>query len=90
MVIVARISQTRTGIRSYPCLPDRWFVHPTEATREAEQVAPPANDDRKPATVTIKRKSARFADVPDLTPEARPPAACARALMQINDGDADQ
>jgi hypothetical protein len=33
MVTVARISQTRAGIRSYPCLPDRRFVDPTEAIR---------------------------------------------------------
>jgi hypothetical protein len=38
--------------------------------REAAGVpaTPPANDDRKPAIVTIKRKS-RFGDAPDLTPE---------------------
>jgi hypothetical protein len=37
--------------------------------REAARVAPPrANDDRKSAIVTVKRKS-RFGDAPDLTPE---------------------
>ena len=45
--------------------------------REAARVIPPphhsaspANDDRKSAIVTIKRKS-RFGDAPDLTPEER-------------------
>jgi hypothetical protein len=31
--------------------------------------SPPANDGRKSAIVTIKRKSGRFGDVPDVTPE---------------------
>jgi hypothetical protein len=39
---------------------------PREAARVIAQ--PPANDDRKSAIVTIKRKS-RFGDAPDLTPE---------------------
>jgi hypothetical protein len=30
---------------------------------------PPANDDRKSAIVTVKRKAGRFGDAPDLTPE---------------------
>jgi hypothetical protein len=29
----------------------------------------PANDDRKPAIVTVKRRNSRFGDAPDLTPE---------------------
>jgi len=37
----------------------------------APDLAPtaPVNDDRKSAIVTIKRKSGRFGDVPDMTPE---------------------
>ena len=49
-------------------------THPS-TPREAKRVispphhsASPATDDRKPAIVTIKRKS-RFGDAPDLTPE---------------------
>jgi hypothetical protein len=30
---------------------------------------PPANDDRKSAIVTARRRGRRFADVPDMTPE---------------------
>ena len=39
--------------------------------REAERVPapPPANDDRKPAIVTAKRRPGRFGDAPDMTPE---------------------
>jgi hypothetical protein len=29
----------------------------------------PANDDRKPAIVTVKRRRSRFGDVPDMAPE---------------------
>jgi hypothetical protein len=50
-------------------VPERGAAQPStsrEATRVITQ--PPANDDRKPAIVTIKRKS-RFGDAPDLTPE---------------------
>ena len=31
----------------------------------------PANDDRKPAIVTVKRRRSRFGDVPDMTPEEK-------------------
>jgi hypothetical protein len=44
---------------------------PREAARvisPSHHSASPANDDRKPAIVTIKRKS-RFGDAPELTPE---------------------
>jgi hypothetical protein len=37
--------------------------------REAARVAHPANADRKPAILTIRKPGKRFADVPDLTPE---------------------
>jgi hypothetical protein len=36
--------------------------------REAARVAPPANDDRKSAIVTVRRRG-RFGDAPDMTPE---------------------
>jgi hypothetical protein len=42
---------------------------PKEGNEAARSVArPAANDDRKPAIVTIRRKS-RFGDAPDMTPE---------------------
>ena len=34
-----------------------------------ETTPAPANDDRKPAIVTAKRRRGRFGDAPDLTPE---------------------
>ena len=34
-----------------------------------ETTPAPANDDRKPAIVTVKRRRGRFGDAPDLTPE---------------------
>ncbi len=35
----------------------------------APKAAAPANDDRKSAIVTVKRRPGRFGDVPDMTPE---------------------
>ena len=49
---------TTTGQRAQPSTP-----------RETARVAPPANDDRKTAIVTVRRRGKRFFDAPDLTPE---------------------
>jgi hypothetical protein len=49
--------------------PSRGEAAQPSTPRAAARVAPPpANDDRKSAIVTVKRKS-RFGDAPDLTPE---------------------
>ncbi len=43
----------------------------------------PANDDRKPAIVTVKRRNSRFGDAPDLTPgEHRRRGDAAAALFR--------
>jgi hypothetical protein len=43
---------------------------PPGGNEAARSVArPAANDDRKPAIMTIRRRGKRFADAPDMTPE---------------------
>ncbi len=42
---------------------------PPSQPASAPKPAAPANDDRKSAIVTVKRRPGRFGDVPDMTPE---------------------
>jgi hypothetical protein len=44
-------------------------VQSAGATAHTEATEAPANDDRKSAIVTVKRRGSRFGDAPDLTPE---------------------
>ena len=46
-----------------PAIVRRGAAKPADASRA------PANDDRKSAIVTAKRRPGRFGDVPDMTPE---------------------
>jgi hypothetical protein len=47
----------------------------------ATRVAPPANNDRKPAIVTVQRPGKRFADVPNMTPEEQAARQCCRRVV---------
>ena len=55
---------TTTGQRAQPSTP----LEAARVISPPHHSASPANDERKPSIVTVKRKS-RFGDAPDLTPE---------------------
>jgi hypothetical protein len=65
---VGRKEQAAAEVRLHTPVPGGKGALQPSTPRAAARVAPPANDDRKPAIVTIKRKS-RFGDAPELTPE---------------------
>jgi hypothetical protein len=65
---VGRKEQAAAEVRLHTPVPGGKGALQPSTPRAAARVAPPANDDRKPAIVTIKRKS-RFGDAPDMTPE---------------------
>jgi hypothetical protein len=50
-------------------LPVPAVVRSGRKREEVSKPATPANDDRKLAIVTVKRRRGRFGDAPDLTPE---------------------
>jgi hypothetical protein len=66
---VGRKEQAAAEVRLHTPVPGgKGALQPSTPRAAARVESPPANDDRKPAIVTVKRKS-RFGDAPDLTPE---------------------
>ena len=75
-IVTAKSSHRLTGtkeagprLRSRPPSRQRGSALNQAHRARQHEFAPPANDDRKTAIVTVRRRGKRFFDAPDLTPE---------------------